>query len=170
MAIQLTSADSNGFSGRFGAAGAFGVGGSDQKRPLLGELLVRKGLIDENQLAWALAEARAKKELLGVVLLRERMIFEDELARTLSDQLAVPYINILQIGVDPVVVRLLPPEVGEAAIAIPIRMVGNAVQVGFGDPTDEQALTAVAEHLPRVSIAVAELSEIKRAWQTFAGR
>jgi hypothetical protein len=169
MAIQLTSANSNGLP-PFGAAGAFGVGESPASRPRLGELLVRKRLIDESQLAWALEEARAKKEMLGVVLLRERMIFEDELARTLSDQLSVPYINILQIGVDPTVVRLLPPEVGHAAAAIPIRMDGNAVQVGFGDPTDEQALTAVAEHLPRISIAVAELSEIRRAWQSFSGR
>jgi hypothetical protein len=44
------------------------------------------------------------------------------------------------------------------------------VQVGFGDPTDDEALNAVTEHLPRISIAVAEVSEIKRAWQSLARR
>ena len=42
--------------------------------PRLGELLVRKGFITDDQLAWALGEARATNELLGIVLLRERMI------------------------------------------------------------------------------------------------
>src|SRR5438094_827240 len=36
--------------------------------PRIGELLVRKGFISEEQLAWALTESRATNELLGVVL------------------------------------------------------------------------------------------------------
>ncbi len=148
-----------------GAAGAFGVTPANQDRPRLGELLIRKGFINETQLAWALAEAKRTKQLLGVILLRERMIFEDELARTLSQQLSLPYINIRQVGVDAAATRLLPPDVGMSAVAIPIRVCADGVQVGFGDPTDDQALDAVAEHLPRISIAVAEVSEIKQAWQ-----
>jgi len=136
-----------------------------ESRPRLGELLIRRGFINEAQLTWALGEARARKELLGVVLLRERLIFEDELARTLSQQLSLPYINIRQVGVDASAARLLPAEVGLAVLAIPIRATSEGIQVGFGDPTDEQALNAVTEHLPRISIAVAEVSEIKRAWQ-----
>jgi hypothetical protein len=150
-----------------GAAGAFGVTpAAAQDRPRLGELLIRKGFITETQLRWALDEARRTKQLLGVVLLRERMIFEDELARTLSQQLSLPYINIRQVGVDAAAARLLPAEVGAAAAAIPIRVCTDGVQVGFGDPTDDQALEAVAEHLPRISIAVAEVSEIRAAWQS----
>ena len=139
-------------------------------RPRLGELLIRRGFIDEKQLAWALGEAQAKNELLGVVLLRERIIFEDELARTLSQQLSIPYLNIRHIGVDAAVARLLPAEVGEAAIAIPVRATDGVVQVAFADPTDPSALTAVTGRLPKTSIAVAEMSEIKRAWQSLAGR
>src|SRR5947208_944699 len=130
-----------------GAAGAFGVTPATQGRPRLGELLTRKGFITETQLAWALDEAKRTKQLLGVVLLRERLIFEDELARTLSQQLSLPYINIRQVGVDAAAARLLPAEVGAAAVAIPIRVISEGVQVGFGDPTDDQALSAVTEHL-----------------------
>src|SRR5262245_59053025 len=57
------------------------------KGPRLGELLIRKGFVTEDQLKWALADSRHTGELLGVVLLRRQLIFEDELARTLSDQL-----------------------------------------------------------------------------------
>jgi hypothetical protein len=136
--------------------------------PRLGELLVRKGFITGEQLAWALGEARATNVLLGIVLLREQMIFEDELARTLSQQLSIPYIGIMQIGVNPHVARLLPADVGEAAAAIPVRANEESVQVVFADPTDPQAYAAVREHLPNIDVAVAELSDIRLAWRTIA--
>ena len=136
--------------------------------PRLGELLVRKGFITDDQLAWALGEARATNELLGIVLLRERMIFEDELARTLSQQLSIPYIGIMQIGVNPHVARMLPADVGEAAAAIPVRASEHSVQVVFAEPTDPRAYAAVCAHLPEIDVAVAELSDIRLAWRTIA--
>src|SRR4051812_32651284 len=66
--------------------------------PRLGELLVAKGLITDEQLALALTEARATNDLVGRVLLANQWIFEDELARTLSEQLALPYLSIMRIG------------------------------------------------------------------------
>lgn len=139
-----------------------------KQRPRLGELLTANGMITDDQLAWGIAEARATNELLGVTLLRARLIFEDDLARTLSQQLSITYVNIGVVGVDASVVRLLPAEVGSAAAAIPIRWEGDAVLVGFADPTDPVALAAVAEHLPSFSLGVAELSEIKLAWRDLA--
>jgi hypothetical protein len=133
--------------------------------PRLGELLVGKGYITEEQLDGALIEARATKDLLGVVLLREELIFEDELARTLSEQLAIPYISIMRVGVNEYVSRLLPADVGAAAAAIPVRAIGKKVQVAFADPTDPGALAAVARYLPTIEVAVAELSDIRLAWR-----
>jgi hypothetical protein len=133
--------------------------------PRLGQLLVAKGYITEAQLAVALTESRATDDLLGVVLLREELIFEEELARTLSEQMAIPYISIMRVGVNPAVARLLPPEVGAAAAAIPVREIGSMVQVAFADPTDPRALAAVGLHLPDIKTAVAELSDIRLAWR-----
>src|SRR5437764_10717977 len=65
-------------------------------RPRLGELLVRRNFISEEQLTTALNEARETCELLGVVLLKRQLIFEDELARTLSEQLSIPYISVMR--------------------------------------------------------------------------
>jgi type II secretion system (T2SS) protein E len=137
--------------------------------PRIGELLVRKGFITEAQLAAALEEARETNQLLGVVLLRKQLIFEDELARTLSQQLSIPYIRIMSLGVNNYVARLLPYEVGVRAAAIPVRADGDTVQVAFADPTDPAALAAVREHLPEITIAVAELSDIKTALRSVVG-
>jgi hypothetical protein len=96
------------------------------------------------------------------------MIFEDELARTLSEQLSIPYLSIMRIGVEPYAARLLPPEVGQAAAAIPVRTSGATVHVAFADPTDPAAISAVRAHLPNIEIAVAELSDIRSAWREVA--
>jgi hypothetical protein len=137
----------------------------DAPTPRLGELLVKKGFLTDEQLRLGLQEARDTKELLGVVLLRKKMIFEDELARTLSEQLTIPYLGIRRIGVNPFVARLVPIEVGERVAAIPVRADGDLVQVAFADPTDPVAVEAINEHLPRIQVAVAELSDIKEAWR-----
>jgi hypothetical protein len=133
--------------------------------PRLGSLLIKKGFITEEQLSWALAEARESGELVGVVLLRRQLIFEDELARTLSEQLSIPYLSIMRIGVNAYVARLLPAEVGERALAIPVRANDATVQVAFADPTDAGAVAQVKAHLPNIEIGVAELSDIKLAWR-----
>ena len=141
------------------------VASSPQARPRLGELLVARRFITEEQASTALNEARSTGMLLGEVLLRQQLIFEDELARTLSTQLSIPYISVMRVGIDPSVARLVPADVGERACAIPVRMEEAGVLVAFADPTDPTALTAVEQHVPRFQLAVSELSDIRLAWR-----
>jgi hypothetical protein len=137
--------------------------------PRLGTLLVTKGYLTNEQLAGALVLAKESGELLGVTLLREKLIYEEELARTLSEQLSIPYISIGRVGVNASVTRLLPTKVGAAAAAIPVREVGDAIQVAFADPTDAWALAQVRRYLPEIVVVVAELSDIRTAWRDLTG-
>jgi hypothetical protein len=137
--------------------------------PRLGTLLVTKGYITNEQLAGALALSKESGELLGVTLLREQLIFEEELARTLSEQLSIPYISIGRVGVNASITRLLPTKVGAAAAAIPVRAVGDAIQVAFADPTDTWAVEQVRRYLPEIEVVVAELSDIRTAWRDLTG-
>jgi hypothetical protein len=54
--------------------------------------------------------------------------------------------------------------------AIPVRRKGDAIHVAFADPTDQRALESVQEHLPKIDVAVAELSDIMAAWRQVAPR
>jgi Type II secretion system (T2SS), protein E, N-terminal domain len=135
------------------------------KRPRLGELLIARRFITEEQLGLALNEARETGELLGVVLLNKQLIFEDELARTLSQQLSVPYISVMRVGVDPKAAALLPAEEGRRVAAIPVRFDGDEVQVAFADPTDREALDVVYRYIDSVRVVVSELSDIRMAWR-----
>lgn len=132
----------------------------------LGDLMVSKGFINNDQLSQALVESRESGELVGRVLLRRRWVFEDELARTLAEQWRIPYVRLSSIGVDQQVMRLLPREVGLRYAAVPVRFAEQSVLVAFADPSDPEALAAARTYLPRISLAVAEFTDIRMLWQS----
>jgi MshEN domain len=138
--------------------------------PRLGDMLVRKGLITEEQLNEALVESRASGERLGEVLLNRKWLFEDELARTLAGQLNLPYVNLTATGVDRRVAGMIPASVGRRFAAIPIGVRSGSIRVAFADPTDEEALQAVGTYLSTIDPVVADLSDIRSAWRDVENR
>lgn len=134
-------------------------------KPRLGDLLLAKGLITQDQLGRALAESRATGVLLGQVLVKNRWVFDDELARTLAEQLELPFVNLSLVGIQEKVRKMLPPDVGRRYAAIPVRMLPTRVQVAFADPSDPDALRVVGDYIPGVEPAVAPFSDIELAWR-----
>ena len=63
-------------------------------RPLLGTILADRGLIDPGRLAEALAEAQATGRRVGEVLLRKGWVYEQELARALASQYELEYVDL----------------------------------------------------------------------------
>jgi type IV pilus assembly protein PilB len=139
---------------------------TEAQPPRLGDLLVSKGFISQEQLSAALVEARETGARLGQVLLSSNLVYEPELARTLSEQWGIPYLNLSVISVDRHAARLLPYEIGTKFSAIPVRYLDGAVQVAFADPSDAEALAAVRQHIPAIAPGVAELTDIAMAWRS----
>lgn len=136
------------------------------ERPRLGDLLLKKGLISQEQLDAALAESRATGDLLGRVMIRRQFIFEDELARTLADQLELPYVNLRVAGFDRAAAAMLPSTEGMRIAAVPIGVLGGRIRVAFADPSDETAKAVARQFVGDFSLAVSELSEIELAWRS----
>src|SRR6187551_2562225 len=84
----------------------------NEPRSHLGALLLRKGLLTNEELDRALEE-RQQGELLGESLVRLRFCFEDDIARVLGEQANVEFIDIGVTSVDPRAVDLLPWRVAE---------------------------------------------------------
>ena len=136
-------------------------------RPRLGELLVRKGFITDEQLSQALVESRRSGDVVGRVLIRHGWVFDSELARVLAEQWSIPYVNLASVGVDRSALILMPPEVGRRYAAVPVRFVGGALRIAFADPSDEETVAAVQGQMAfPIQPAVAELSEIDTIWRS----
>jgi type IV pilus assembly protein PilB len=141
---------------------------ADEVRPMLGWVLVQRGLITEEQLDVGLAEVKQTGMRLGEVLLSRGWLFEGELARALAMQFELEYVDLLAQSVDQYVARMLPLEVARRMFAIPVRWVGSTILVAVADPgdVDVPALEQILKH--EVRIAVGERTAIQSSWRYLA--
>ena len=138
--------------------------------PRLGELLVRKGFITNEQLSQALVESRRCGDVVGRVLIRKGWVFESELARVLAEQWSIPYVNLASLGVDRSCLALMTPEMGRRCAAVPVRFFGTELRVAFADPSDPDTVGAVQQQMAfPIQPAVAELSDIDAIWRSVGG-
>jgi len=102
----------------------------------LGELLVRNGLITDDQLAKALGEQQHTGGRLGSSLVKLGFISEDELSAFLSKQYGVPSVNLNEFEIDPAVAATVPADVAQKYQIVPINRAGSTLIVAMSDPSN----------------------------------
>lgn len=140
----------------------------NEPRSHLGALLLRKGLLSNDELDRAL-EQREQGELLGEALVRLRICFEDDIARVLAAQANVEFVDIGVTSVDRRAVELLAWTEAEQMRAIPVRLhPDDSVSVAVADPTDESLLPSLKLALGgrQVRLLVTTQSALRAAWAT----
>ena len=110
------------------------------KKIRLGDLLVEKNLITEDQLQLALTEQKKLGRKLGSTLVELGMIDEDRLLNLLSSQLGIPLIDLNNYNYSDETAKLLPETVARRYRAIVLDDRGSDYLVGMADPTDIYAL------------------------------
>ena len=102
----------------------------------LGELLVRENLISLQQLQKAQDEARKSGQRIGSALIRVGAIEESKLTEFLSKQYGVPAINLKDFEIDPEVLKLIPKEVCEKHLVVPVNRAGASLIIAMADPAN----------------------------------
>jgi hypothetical protein len=141
-------------------------------RPQLGSLLLEKGLVTNDQLDRALADRKLNGGLLGEALVRLGFVFEDELARVLAEQFGVPFVNLDTIPVDVQAARVLPRELGESLLALPVRFTPEGgLVIAVADPTDEKLVPALQSAIKcPIVLSIATASSIRYGWRNLPHR
>lgn len=140
----------------------------NEPRSHLGALLLKKGLVTNDELDRALEE-REEGELLGEALVRLRICFEADIARVLGDQAKVDFVDIGITSVDRRAVQLLRKREAMRMHAIPLRLhPDDTVSVAVADPTDETLLPQLKLALGGrdVRLLVTTPSALRAAWAT----
>jgi type IV pilus assembly protein PilB len=145
------------------------AGRSSWQRPdaPLGTLIFREGLLSAEQLEDALGESVKRGKRLGQVLVERGLLEEAQVARILARQKSLDYVDLGETAVDPATAALLSSDTAWHAHAVAIAVSDGTPVVAVEDPSDEEALTAVAQALgtqPR--FVVATRSEILRVLGT----
>ncbi len=102
----------------------------------LGTILLREGLITQDQLDGALQDSRGNNTRLGYSLIKLGFILEEDLTRMLSRQYRVPAVDINKVSVDSKILKLVPAEIAHKHLVLPLRRVGRTLTVAMANPAD----------------------------------
>src|SRR5579863_8507318 len=102
----------------------------------LGELLVRENLISVQQLKKAQEESQKSGARIGTALIKTGAIEESKLTDFLSKQYGVPAINLKDFDIDPEIIKLVPKDVAQKHLVIPVNRAGPSLIVAMCDPSN----------------------------------
>jgi type IV pilus assembly protein PilB len=108
-----------------------------------GELLIRTGKIDQQQLQEALAYQKEQGGRLGTALVKLTYITEDQLVDALSQHFGVPSVDLTEIEIDEVVVKIIPADIARKYTIVPVSKAGATVTVAMLDPSNVFAMDDV---------------------------
>lgn len=141
-----------------------------KKTILLGERLIKKGLITRSQLDAGLEEHRKTGQFLGVTLIKIGFINEEKLYPVLSEQLNIPYVKIKDITIPLEALEKLTVKYACHYKIIPIKFEKDRLTVAIADPLDIRTLDDLNLLLGcEVAAALASESEITEAIKKFYG-
>ncbi len=114
------------------------LGGLVSKK--LGELLVNAGLITNEQLDQAMSVQNKEGGRLGFTLIKLGHVKEDEITQFLSKQYGVPAINLANLHIDSSIIKLVPSEVCQKYLVLPVSRQGATLTLAMADPTNVFAM------------------------------
>jgi type IV pilus assembly protein PilB len=136
----------------------------------LGEMLVKAGLIGPEQLQEALGAQKQSGEKLGYVLISLGYVKEDEITQLLSEQYGVPSINLRHFEIDSSVIDLIPAEVSQKYLVVPVNRTGATLTIAMADPTNVFAMDDIKFMTGyNVEPVVASEMAIREAIDTYYG-
>ncbi len=106
----------------------------------LGEMLIKAGLITQDQLQEALEHQRGAGGKLGYNLIQMGLVKEEDITQLLSHQYGVASVNLRESEIDDSVVKLIPSEVAQKYLILPIRRNGATLTIAMVDPTNVFAM------------------------------
>jgi hypothetical protein len=119
----------------------------------LGQLLIQGGFLTQVQLDDALYEGSRTGERLGEVVVRRGLATEDDVARLLAEQWALDYVERSSIWFDANALARLSREDAQRLEALPTRVEDGRVVVAVAEPT-EQRLGALRELLGEETVMI----------------
>ena len=106
----------------------------------LGEMLIKANLLTQKKLQEALDYQRSNGGKLGFNLVKLGFVREEDITRVLSQQHGVPAVNLRTMELDEGIVKLIPSEVAQKYLILPVSRTGATLTVAMVDPTNVFAM------------------------------
>ncbi|HQR17092.1 MAG TPA: type IV-A pilus assembly ATPase PilB [Gemmatimonadales bacterium] len=102
----------------------------------LGDVLIREGLLTRAKCDQALAEQRSSGHRLGYVLVKLGLVAEIEITKILARQHRMPAVDLSRFEVDPKILKLIPADLANKQVVLPLKREGRTLTVAMADPTN----------------------------------
>jgi type IV pilus assembly protein PilB len=109
----------------------------------LGEVLVERGVIDQEQVLMAIAYQREKGGLFGEILVQLKFATEEDIAQALTCQYGFPYLPLANYEIDREVISSIPEHVCRQFCLIPVDKIGKSLTLAMADPLNQSAIDDV---------------------------
>ncbi len=104
------------------------------------EHLVKTGLLKANEIKKLKDEAQSKSQPFFSYLVSEEHLTNEQLTKTIATVTNVPYVNLSRAIIDPEILTLLPQEVAERYMAVPLGKMQHRLVVAMLDADNVQAV------------------------------
>ncbi|MEM7227343.1 MAG: ATPase, T2SS/T4P/T4SS family [Planctomycetota bacterium] len=146
------------------------VGTDTMQRLQLGEMLIQRNYLSQNQLEQALEyqSTRGHKRLLGEILVELNFVTEQQVLEVLAAGYGVPYVTQAARLADPKVVEALPREFLEDHSVLPMFLVRDTLTVAVSEPANLYLVEEIQRHTGYdVQIVAATEHEINAAIRAY---
>lgn len=127
----------------------------------IGELLIKSGIITEDQLNEALKIQQIQKKRLGEILIELGYINARDLVWILSEQVAIPFIELKPEVLDSELIKSFPEKLLYDYCAIPLYEIEGKVYIAMGDPTNKEGFEKIKNFVKReIILSTAEPEKI----------
>lgn len=115
----------------------------------LTELLIEEGLIAREVLQQAEAEAASTNKPILAVLADNKILDGEILTHAIAQVSGVPYVNLANSVINQEILELLPQDIAERFMAVPLAEVDNRLAVAMIDANNVQAVDYLASRIQR---------------------
>lgn len=130
-------------------------------RRFLGEILVANEAISQEQLEQALIISKDDGNKIGQTLIELGYIDDEAIARAISEQLSIPYVELMFMDIPEEVLEIIPEKVILKHLVLPISKDDTSLTIVMANPLDQSALEDFSFSTTlRINIAVAPEHEV----------
>jgi len=109
----------------------------------ISDILLEAGLINQQQLDHALILQKNRNKRLGKILIELGYVTEKQIAEALAKQLSLPLVDCEQYDIKENVKALVPKEMAEKKIVIPLELHAKTLLLAMADPLDHETITQI---------------------------
>ena len=110
----------------------------------IGQILINSGAITDEQLDQVLEKQKTTKKRVADILIEDGIVTEQQVCKALEQQLFIPYMDLDQVNIPEELGGIIPEDMANKHMVIPIEQEGRFLTVAIADPLNYQGIKDIA--------------------------